>query len=555
MQQQLMAERERASRDRDASSTTTTTTTTTTRRQSFRRSLADAELPEEDLERLEAKRKQLDESIHKYIASKEREYKLFEKELIQKHKAAITTDLQRTRRPSSEPTSSRHASNSPSQSPRLPAQSSSAVNALLSAAVRREHIGSPLAVTAVPDDDEPGTTLDARQSVAGLTDRKASIERDREFIGVFTPAFLPALDVHNTLHIDGDDAEPERERADSAPPLSISSMKQNAAPDAVQRANSDPAVRPNSKRPVHLQLSGRTSSSGSSADGKLPSAMKSPTHRPRKKRVSLAVGDSIVAPSDNVPLTLNSHNTTPSHSRTRSPASCERRNGKAPAAADIPTTSITPAESSTAPFSPLAKATMTSQSNKAEQSRQDSPDVVVASSSAAAHAPVPSPSPPRQDVDGDLDFGLGGDEALSDEAVEDSAVDSEDDITGRVATLRTSPHSEDVIYESSEALIPEGAEESDDHAEHIEFRPSSVQQSNTPGFRRPSATIDPVYMGSNYDRAEHSAVTNEIYGSSFNRPSSKGSFTAGSLGESFMAQNAERLMRNRAALGETQVRS
>ncbi|KXT17615.1 hypothetical protein AC579_10140 [Pseudocercospora musae] len=491
-----MAERERASRDREGSSTT--------RRQSFRRSLADAELPEEDVERLEAKRKQLDESIHKYIAAKEREYKSFEKEVIQKHK------------------------------------------------VRGEPIGSPLVVTAVVDDDEAATTLEARQSVAGLTDRRASIERDREFVGVFTPAFLPALDVNNAPHVGREEAEAERERADSAPPLASLSNKKTAGPDGVLRANSDPTVQATPKRPVHLQLSGRTSSSGSSADGKLPSALKSPTHRPRKKRVSLAVGDSIVAPSDNVPLTLNSHNNAPSHSRTRSPASSERSNGKAPATADMPR-SINPADSSTAPFSPLARATMTSQSHKAEQTRKDSPHAVVALSSSAVNVSLPSTSPLKQDVDGDLDFGLGGDEALSDQAVEDSAADSENDVTGRVARLGTFPNSEDVIYESSEGLSPEGAEESDDHAEHIEFRPSSVQQSNAPGFRRPSATIDPVYMGSNYDRAEHSAVTNEIYGSSFNRPSSKGSFTAGSLGESFMAQNAERLMRNRAASGETQT--
>ncbi|KXT03718.1 hypothetical protein AC578_5143 [Pseudocercospora eumusae] len=497
-----MAERERASRDREGSGSSTTTTTT--RRQSSRRWLADAELPDEDVERLEAKRKQLDESIHKYIAAKEREYKSFEKELISKHNA------QRTRR----------------------------------------QTASPLAVTAVVDDDEHGTTLQARQCVAGLTDRRASIERDREFIGVFTPAFLPALDVHvnNALHVDGKAAEAERERADSAPPPSTFSSKKNAGRHGVQRANSEPVAQADAKTPVHLQFSGRTSSSGSSADGsgKLPSALKSPTHRPRKKRVSLAVGDSIVAPSDNVPVTLNSHNNTPSHSRTRSPASSERSNGKASATADIPR-SINPAHSSP---------TVTCQSNTPEQSRQHSPHAVLAESSSAANTPPPSStSSSKVNVDGDLDFALGGDEALSDQAIEDSALESEDDITGRVATLGTSPNSEHVIYESSEPLIPEGAEESDDHAEHIEFRPSSVQQTNTPGFRRPSATIDPVYMGSDYDRAEHSAVTNEIYGSSFTRPSSKGSFTAGSLGESFMAQNAERLMRNRAASGETQVRS
>ena len=66
----------------------------------------------------------------------------------------------------------------------------------------------------------------------------------------------------------------------------------------------------------------RTTSSGSSADGRLPSVLKSPTHptRPHRKRVSLAIGDSVVKPTDNVPSSVNSNNSTPSHSRTRSPS-------------------------------------------------------------------------------------------------------------------------------------------------------------------------------------------------------------------------------------------
>ncbi|KAK3082496.1 hypothetical protein LTR53_020306, partial [Teratosphaeriaceae sp. CCFEE 6253] len=90
------------------------------------------------------------------------------------------------------------------------------------------------------------------------------------------------------------------------------------------------------KRPVHLQLAKRTSSSGSSADGKLASAMKSPTQslqRPKRKRVSLAVGDSIVAPSDNVPSALN-NSSAPSHSRVRSPES-EREDAGATASLDF----------------------------------------------------------------------------------------------------------------------------------------------------------------------------------------------------------------------------
>ena len=72
--------------------------------------------------------------------------------------------------------------------------------------------------------------------------------------------------------------------------------------------------------------------------------------------------------------------------------------------------------------------------------------------------------------------------------------------------------------------------------------PSSAvasQQPTRPGFRRPSVIRDPVYQGTDYRAAERDAVEKEIYGSSFNRLSSKGSFTAGSLGESYMAKHAE----------------
>ena len=57
-----------------------------TRRSSSRKSLSETTLPQEYLDKLEEKRKLLDESIHKYIAAKEREYKHFQKELKQQYK-------------------------------------------------------------------------------------------------------------------------------------------------------------------------------------------------------------------------------------------------------------------------------------------------------------------------------------------------------------------------------------------------------------------------------------------------------------------------------------
>jgi hypothetical protein len=99
--------------------------------------------------------------------------------------------------------------------------------------------------------------------------------------------------------------------------------------------------------------------------------------------------------------------------------------------------------------------------------------------------------------------------------------------------------------------IPEDNEGTD--SEHLEFRPGSVaasQQPTVPGFRRPSVVRDPGYTGRDYSRAATDADETGIYGSSYVRPISKGSFTAGSLGESYMARHAEEMMRTRGARKE-----
>ena len=509
---------------------------TSSRRQSFRRSLAEAGLPDDALDRLEAKRKQLDDSIHKYIAAKEREYKSFEKDEIQRHKLGQGSSGSNPRRTSSESTQDTIAS------PQLRGQQQQqdVVDALLSAGLRREHIGQPHSVAAVVGEDGEAPTLEARPSLAGLTDRRASIERDKEFIGVFTPTFLPAL-------------ENGSQRADSAPP----GVGMNGQADAaeLQRANSDPVVQAKQKRPIQLQLASRTSSSGSSADGsthsRLTSALKSPTHpRPKTKRVSLAVGNTIVAPSDNVPITLGSNNSTPSHSRTRSPASDRESSPKhadnnktTPSPKDSPQED--PSTSSTARFPPLdsVPATMTSplpRSNTNGKGKQPAA-VPPPNTFDAISSKKPAPA-----VDGDLDFALDEDDMIPNGSGSSrSYPDSDEEISGRVRR-----NNDDV-----EPFEPRESEDSDSHAEHMEdisFHPGSVQQTNSPGFRRPSVSADPVYKGRDYAMAEHNAATNEIYGST-SRP--QASFTGGSLGESFMATNAARMMRDRKASEQTQVRS
>ncbi|KAF2213863.1 hypothetical protein CERZMDRAFT_83301 [Cercospora zeae-maydis SCOH1-5] len=524
------------------------------RRQSFRRSLADAGLPEDALERLMAKRKQLDDSIHKYIAAKEREYKSFEKDEIQRHKLGLAHGETRSRRTSSESTQDTTAS-----PPKQRGQQHNVVAALVSAGVRREHIGQPHSV-AVVDDDSATPTIEARPSLAGLTDRRASEERDKAFIGVFTPTFLPALDNGRR---GGSTSSPAR--ADSAPPSSAvpdTAQTNGSGSNDVHRAKSDPDVQAQQKRPLHLQLASRTSSSGSSADGnsgRLASALKSPTHpRPKTKRVSLAVGDTIVAPSDNVPITMGSNNSTPSHSRTRSPASDRETSPKSAKQMSPPKDSPQQTASAKMTLSPLAEAKMSAQlpnRGRSDKGKHPVSGDAVKRPSKAASQPSSIPS-----IDGDFDFALDEDDMIPDGR--DSSPhtrDRADEIMGRIKRA-----DDDETYESSEGLLPGNHErrdspEGDDfdsHAQHIEFHPGSVQQTNNPGFRRPSVSRDPVYTGPDYDRAEHNAVTNEIYGSSFVRPTSKSSFTAGSLGESYMAMNAARMIKERRASEQTtQVRS
>ncbi|EME45305.1 hypothetical protein DOTSEDRAFT_71122 [Dothistroma septosporum NZE10] len=535
-------------------------TPASTRRQSFRKTLADAGLPQEYLDALEQKRKQLDDSIHKYIAAKERDYKAFEKELRQHYKfeqdrGESSGKLRRTSNSDSAIESSLS-----SIVPKVQGQHQSALDALMAAGLRRDQLGQSVAV-AVVEDDGAGTTLEARPNLAGMVDRRASLERDKDFVGVFTPAFLPAL---ADKKADDDDCRGVPERGGSAP-LTRSSSPDTPEQNGVQRANSDSIMQAKNKRPVELSMPHRTSSSGSSADGRLPSVLKSPTHpaRPHRKRVSLAIGDSVVKPTDNVPSSMSSNNSTPSHSRTRSASVGPDDTAVAQAVASLNAVRGQARDSVMTSLSPSGTRNVSESSRSAIEGKlaleKGSPLGLTKVAPRMSTTPSPAASAKDKqrasiDADGDL-FDLHDDEedgshiALNGSA--DDSLDDEDGIAGRVQR-NVSAESEGETYEGEAGLVPE--HDPDDHADHVEFRPGSAsfsKQPTHPGFRRPSVSLDPVYRGQNYRRAEHNAVTDEIYGSSYNRPN-KGSFTSGSLGESFMARNAE-LIRSQAT--QEQVRS
>nr|POE59168.1 hypothetical protein CFP56_24438 [Quercus suber] len=546
------------------------------RRVSFRQSLTDASLPLEYLDQLEQKRKQLDESIHKYIASKEREYKNFERELEQRARHARggggrgsgagveivgtlggrrRTSQESTTLPSSEP--DREETRDPDgHSPN--AQRLSAVHALLASGSRRDSDSA-----AVEGEDGGGTLTERKAALAGLRDRRVSFERDKDLVGLFTPPFLPALE--SSQNHTEPRGHPERT---ASAPAAISLTDVPGAPGANDgehgptRALSDPSLHSSmqakAKRPAQLAIASRTSSSGSSADGRLTSAMKSPTHkeRPIRKRVSLAVGDCIVAPSDSVPVSLSSNNNTPSHSRSRSSVLPERSSEAVvhlPEGAYSQSASMADAQAANRPISPTPSTRVTGDAGAPSKSASGVPPPITTTT--IISAPVQSPAS-TIDPDGDFfDLEEDADGGLVRYDVSDPDEDlrtlhndneSPDHQTSRTANPSAHALAPDERYDydpeaglvpSSEPIIP------------LSFRAGSIgasKQPVNPGFRRPSISHDPIFAGADYAAAARKAAEDEIYGSSYSRHSTKGSFTAGSLGESFMERNAAE-MRMRAA--------
>jgi hypothetical protein len=546
------------------------------RRTSFRRTLRESEgvLPPQYLELLEQKRKQLDESIHKYIAAKEREYKQYEKDIRAQAKAnggspALAPvhdgDSNGSSSAPKRRTSSESTQDTSVGSPLMRVQGVSAVDMLLASSARRD-ISQAI-------DEEAG---DEKTALAGLTDRMVSDEREKEFVGLFTPPYLPAIDSR-----DGRVGE----RSKSAPSALGNAQTNGAAdttPSSLPRGESDSAVLAKAKRPAHLQLSQRTSSSGSSADGRLASAMKSPTpsnKKPQRKRVSLAIGDNIVVtPSEDVPLDMHISSTS-SHSRSRSPANDRDVGAKSHLLArDF-------AKQRNLPMSPplgasLVNGVKPTSSIDRKVSPPSVPRVPQGPTSAPTSTPTSSASPKTQakiDPDGDL-FDLEADDSdlPSNQRDAEDVPESEDEvmpgIAGRIAQGARSAPKETVVsprqnydYDDEAGLIPEAGpatgvveQEDTDHAVHLEFGPGSAnahQQPGQPGFRRPSASRDPIFRGTDYGSVEAESVNDEIYGSSYSRPG-KGSFGGGSLGESYMARHAEEMSRLREAKSREQdVRS
>lgn len=495
-----------------------------TRRPSFRRSLAEAGLPPEYLDSLEQKRKTLDDSIHKYVASKEREYKQYEKELRQRVKLAQAEGAQpRDARPSRSPTESA----APTDSAPL-----FAVDTLLHKGATTEHDrqGGP-----------NGSQVDGRQKSSDPTDCREGSRQEPDFDGLFTPEYLAAL--RSTK-------KDSPERTSSEPPIATANDS-HVTTDA-QRTNLDPAAQVLSNRSPRLQLLQRMSSSGSSVDGKLVSALKSTTElsKPTTKRVSLALGDSIVAPSDNVPPSLSA-NSSSSHSRSRP-------SGRGHVTPDAKGKSLLGEPDELQVVLPMPDgAEADGPQNGAPVSSANAPRKQEASAPTSSTRQAQQ-SRPSRDADDDLGELWHLEESdtaeFAPESEQDHGIELDDDpgneITGRLGNSFRPENPSELASEADtiepDEPSPDSGEESES-AVHLDFNPAATlpQQPAHPGFRRPSVNADPMYTGRDYVRAERDAEEDVIYGSSYSRPSSKGSFTSGSLGESYMARHAEEMMKTR----------
>lgn len=483
------------------------------------------------LKELEAKRKQLDEQIHKYIASKEREFKLYERELRNRYREA---GLQQPAPDHAQSTvGSAHADSVPG-----PSQGDGAVqsgNGGTEETDMNEHIEDISAVT------EPGST----QGLKDTKDPKILRKKETELLGLFTPAFLPLLEQRDR----------QNERAPSAPPrLDRVEMNLPGTPERplLQKAQTDPTTG-KAKRPARLMLGERMSSNSSDGNRTLVSALKSPSARSRmgKKRVSLVVGDEVVAPSD-----------IPAEDR-RSPSDEEQSGALAHSLGSVAEYRRPYLASAGMPVAPIpSKATKSppASSPQPESPRGSTLDTIT----------IPSPTKqtiiPVPTFDDDLASPFEMDEELHSRETQPRRYlqddDGEDQLHGSQDEQEEGSEAgeeaaeEDDVGTPSPAMSPEiRTEKATDIPIETptkqEYALGSIRSSSlssnhptSPGFARPSVREDPKFLFEDEEPGPKSTAGVK-YDSIPKSPRSPRQHAVGSIGESYMARNAESLMKKR----------
>ncbi|KAF2148282.1 hypothetical protein K461DRAFT_297715 [Myriangium duriaei CBS 260.36] len=464
------------------------------------------------LEEVEAKRRQLDEQIHRYVKQKEREFKLFERDARIKHRSAGPA---------------RPDSSGNSNSPRAGSISSSSA---ISAATSPELSGKTLHPSALGSNPR--------------SDRaRSSKDREAEFVGVFTPSYLPLLN---------NKGEPQKASSDvtasTSAPAAVVPVKTLAVPDepTLHRANSDPLDDKNAQK-HRIKLEKRTSSSGSESRN-LVSALKSPAAQPRlpkRKRVSLIVGDEVVAPSDNVAAYETANELARdlgyrgASAETEDDMSKDTDNGDLPQSGEVETDDkVNGDDDGRSDSDKIVDDTSTNQSSETQ------PKSGIASalangrqegSGTPLHAAGPEAAPSKaigEDLFGfdDIDDKDAGDGDLHIENISD--VDDGHDVS---PTPSPAPP-EDI---PGSLIIPKSSFPPQRPTSQIRTLSSSSSQPVSPGFSRPSVTHDPLIAFAP-DALALEREQDADYGLSASFLDRAGS----SLGESFMERNAMELRKS-----------
>ncbi|PNS18288.1 hypothetical protein CAC42_7657 [Sphaceloma murrayae] len=474
------------------------------------------------LEEVELKRRQCDEAVHRYIKQKDREVKMHERDTRVKYRNAA---LERQSGRSS-PASSRSSRAAATNGHAHAAQDS--VLEDTEAATNRQGVLQARSQPHVADN--------------GLKDPQVARDREADLLGLFTPTFLPLLST-----------KPAHQQSSSVP-ASLSALTRPSALSSIRapfeqtlhRANSDPVDEKDVKQ-TRIRLEQRTSSSGSESKS-LVSVLKSPAANarvPTRKRVSLVVGDDIVAPSDNI----NALYSPDDDQQFDHAEHVERIDMAEPRLNPRIPEKHSDSDGRTSPPTKLGQEMedrdRVEKTTEAALSLTKSPSPVSGISSALAterksslkSKPAPMPkviSRPEPDVFNFSDNELRGEQADRPPSDVEDASD--------ISPVRSPAPPTDIRRPPPPIIQTPPARAADIPARSVsKLHTSSLSSSQpaTPGFSRPSVKDDPMFpLGA--DVSDPEIEQNEVYGSL----GASLSLKASSLGESFMERNAEELRKS-----------
>ncbi|GAM90693.1 hypothetical protein ANO11243_087380 [Dothideomycetidae sp. 11243] len=484
------------------------------------------------LEEVETKRRQLDDQIHRYVKQKEREFKLFERDARIKYRSAAA---------SSRPCASSAVSDLVAKPGSPRSGSVSSMSSVMSAAQSPQLSAKAPQISNHSDNGAPAPPRTAR-------------DREADLLGVFTPSYLPLLN------------NGKREPLVSASAIAPSSSAPSAAapienlalpePASLHRANSDPVDDKDGQHRARIKLESRTSSSGSESRS-LVSALKSTATQPRgpkRKRVSLVVGDEVVAPSDNVSAFASANEL----ARDLGHPYSSGENGSRKANSDLDRDSVHYQEydAEGQPVDPDEQAAQARRDQAGDEAHIDGLGgrSKTGTVSALAHSigtPIRvSPELSTTELGAINDIDAPAKETGQDMFGFDDLGDKDDQVSGEhIENVLDTDEGNDISPVPSPApgediprgiAVPKPSTLPERPNTQIRTLSSSSSQPVSPGFSKPSVTRDPMIAFPLDD------VTPEIeHNVDFGSLTGSHSFLdrTGSLGESFMERNAQELRR------------